>query len=135
RQSRTGATRFAPRAEQKPLRRNARRQPAAATARAAMTGMRCARYSADAWRSPISPVVLTVTDFADPAGHLVPSAPSSSFMRNTHAAPPVTATRTPPEVCATNTPTNAKRDAGLGNFTYPAFLGTGNETETMISPC
>ena len=28
-------------------------------------------------------------------------------------------------VCATNTPTSAKRDAGFGNFTYAAFFGTG----------
>ena len=35
---------------------------------------------------------------------------------NTDGAAPVTATRTPAAVCATNTPTRAKRDAGFGNF-------------------
>src|ERR1700690_571018 len=48
---------------------------------------------------------------------------------------PVTATRTSPDlVLATNTPVSAKRDAGCGNFAYPAFAGIGNETAVMISP-
>ena len=54
--------------------------------------------------------------------------------RNTEDAAPVTATRTPPAVCATNTPTSAKRDAGFGNFTYAAFFGIGKLTDVMISP-
>ncbi len=35
---------------------------------------------------------------------------------------------------ATNTPTMAKREAGFLNFMYAARLGTGNDTEVMISP-
>ena len=46
---------------------------------------------------------------------------------------PVTATRTAPADSLTNTPTSAKRDAGLRNFTYDARLGRGNDTETITS--
>src|ERR1700692_5131026 len=48
---------------------------------------------------------------------------------------PVAATRTSPAlVLTTNTPVSAKRDAGWGNFEYPALAGTGNDTWVMISP-
>src|SRR3954468_20617748 len=109
-------------------------QPAAVTARLARTGMRCARYSGDACRSPFKPSALTTTDRAASAVKLCVNAASHSFERNTDDAAPVTATRTPAAVFATNTPTSAKRDAGLANFTYAAFSGIGNETEVMISP-
>ena len=44
------------------------------------------------------------------------SAASSPAWRNTLVAAPVMATRTPLSVCATNTPTSEKRDAGCLNF-------------------
>src|SRR5438105_14017293 len=48
---------------------------------------------------------------------------------------PVAATRTSPaEVLATNTPVNAKRDAGWRNLEYPALAAIGNVTAVMISP-
>ena len=50
------------------------------------------------------------------AVHLFASASSIGLQRNTADAAPVTATRTPEPVCATSTPTSAKRDAGFGNF-------------------
>jgi len=48
---------------------------------------------------------------------------------------PVAAARTSPDfVLATNTPVSAKREAGCGNFAYPAFAGSGNETAVISSP-
>src|SRR6185437_5744220 len=48
---------------------------------------------------------------------------------------PVAATRTSPDlVLTTNTPVSAKRDAGWGNFEYPALAGIGKDTAVMISP-
>src|SRR5579871_5718832 len=48
---------------------------------------------------------------------------------------PVAATRTSPAlVLTTNTPVNAKRDAGCGNLLYPALAGTGNDTDVISSP-
>src|SRR5882672_2151171 len=48
---------------------------------------------------------------------------------------PVAATRTSPAlVLTTNTPVNAKREAGWGNLAYPALAGIGNDTWVMISP-
>src|SRR5216684_5707165 len=48
---------------------------------------------------------------------------------------PVAATRTSPAlVFTTNTPVRAKRDAGWGNFEYPALAGIGSATWVMISP-
>src|SRR3954469_9037722 len=109
-------------------------QPAAATARLARTGIRCARYSGDACRSPFNPDALITTAFAAAAVKLFVKAASNSLERNTDGAAPVTATRTPLAVCATKTPTRPNRDAGLGNFTYAAFRGIGKDTDVMISP-
>src|SRR5213079_2365859 len=83
------------------------RHPHAITARAASTGMRCARYSGDACRSPFNPEESILTAFAAPAVKLLASASSSGLLRNTLLAAPVTATRTPCLVAATNTPTSA----------------------------
>src|ERR1700733_3690569 len=48
---------------------------------------------------------------------------------------PVAATRTSPAlVLTTNTPVNAKREAGWRIFEYPALAGIGNATWVMISP-
>src|SRR5712675_978560 len=48
---------------------------------------------------------------------------------------PVAVARTSPDlVFATNTPVSAKREAGWGNFEYPALAGIGKLTCVMISP-
>ena len=73
----------------------------------------------------MSPAGLTCTAFAASAVKLLPSASSSGLQRNTHGPAPVTATRTPPAVCATNTPTSAKRDAGCDELHVGGLLRHG----------
>src|SRR5581483_9581415 len=80
---------------------------AAATARFAITVTRCARYSALAWMSELSPFGETLTLATASGANDLPSADSISFWRKTEGPAPVTATRTPPAVLATKTPTIA----------------------------
>src|SRR5208282_4895800 len=81
-------------------------QPALATARLAITPTRCARYSALAWISLFSPSCGVAIPAIASAAKLADSAASIAAWRNTPPCPaPVTATRTPPAVFATNTPT------------------------------
>src|SRR5262249_26267346 len=92
-------------------------QPASATARRASTPTRWARYSALPWMSPARPSAGIVSPSSDFGETRLLSAASNSGTRNTPDAPaPVTATRTSEGRLATNTPTSAKRDAGLRNF-------------------
>src|SRR5690606_13619824 len=71
-----------------------RLQPAAVTARLAITEIRCARYSADAWMSVFSPSGEIFTPLAASGLQLADSAASSSAERKTPSWPaPVTATR------------------------------------------
>ena len=67
--------------------------------------------------SLLMPVVAIFTLFAASGVKLFASAASISVARNTLPCAPVTATRTPPAVCATNTPISAKREAGCRYFT------------------
>ena len=67
-------------------------------------------------------VVGILTAFAASAVKLFASAFSISVARKTWLFAPVTATRTPLAVCATNTPTSAKRDAGLLVLDVRRFL-------------
>src|SRR5712671_2324848 len=93
------------------------RSTALATARRASTPTRCARYSALPWMSlliPSASIVMPSSDFG-PKRFL--SASSNDGTRNTPFPPaPVTATRISELRLATNTPTSAKREAGLGNL-------------------
>src|SRR5690348_5143721 len=73
-------------------------QPLAATARAASTDTRCARYSADPCMSVLSESAGILTALAASAVKLFARAPSIAVARWTCAAAPVTATRTPPAV-------------------------------------
>src|SRR3546814_15413519 len=65
---------------------------AAATARFSITLTRCARYSAEAWRSLLRPSAETFTLPTASAEKLPPSADSASASRNTEGPAPVTAT-------------------------------------------
>src|SRR6185437_9742838 len=86
----------------------AERQPAAAaTARRAITPTRCARYSALAWMSELSPSCFCAMDLIASAVKDLASAASIYFRRNTTGPAPVTATRILPPVFASNTPTIA----------------------------
>src|SRR5581483_2962958 len=76
-------------------------QPAAATARLAITVTRCARYSAEAWISELRPEALCLMLATASGDQLLDSAASMSFWRNTLGPAPVTATRTPLLVLAT----------------------------------
>src|SRR5260370_23574934 len=92
-------------------------QPASATARRASTPTKLAQYSALPWMSPARPSAGIVSPSSDFGENRFLSAASNSPTRNTPEAPaPVTATRTSEGRLATNTPTSAKRDAGLRNF-------------------
>ena len=73
------------------------------------------------------------TAFAASAVNDLASASSMALARNTLGPAPVTATRTPLLVCATNTPTSANREAGCGNLTYADFYASGKLTDVMIS--
>src|SRR6185312_3085582 len=108
---------------------------AEATARRASTATRCARYSALACRSDCSSEGSIAIDSSAFGDHSRASACSIAFARKTPREPaPVTAARAPCAVCATKTPTMANRDAGLRNFTYAAFFGTGKVTDITSSP-
>ena len=65
---------------------------------------------------------------------LLVSASSIAVCRNTPFPPPVTATRAPSGVCATNTPISANSEAGWRNFMYAARCGLGKRTAVMSSP-
>src|SRR5690606_31045588 len=79
-----------------------------ATARLAITAIRLARYSGDAWRSPIRSFDGTLTPSSAEALNDLTSAASISLERNTPLSPaPVTATRTPSLPFAAKTPTIA----------------------------
>src|SRR5438874_5791940 len=79
----------------------------AATARRAITLTRCARYSALAWMSELSPSSLIAMSLIASGVKERASAASISGTRNTDGPAPVTATRTPAGVRATKTPTIA----------------------------
>src|SRR5205085_10499941 len=97
--------------------REIRDQPnALVTPRCVSTEIRLARYAALACRSLESSLASTFTAAAASGVKLFVSACSSPVCRNTPLPPPVTATRTPLSVCATQTPTRAKREAGCLNF-------------------
>src|SRR5262249_36886349 len=99
------------------FRRTSGHQAAAAAARRARTPTRWARYSALPWISPARPSAGIDSSSSDFGENRFLSAASNSGTRNTPDAPaPVTATRTSEGRLATNTPTSAKRDAGLRNF-------------------
>jgi len=93
-----------------------------------------ARYSAVPCRSLLMSVIGIFTAFAESAVKVLASASSISLARKTWLFAPVTATRTPPAVCATNTPTSAKRDAGCRYFMYAALCATGKLTAVISSP-
>src|ERR1041384_68708 len=82
-------------------------QAQAATARRAITLTRCARYSALAWMSELSPSSLMAISLIASGVKDFASAASISGTRKTLGPAPVTATRTPAGVLATNTPTMA----------------------------
>src|SRR5580700_1462114 len=83
-------------------------QPALATARPAMTPMRCARYSELAWISPFKSSGGVLMPLIAAAEKLPANAVSISACRNTPPCPaPVIATLGPAAVSATNTPTIA----------------------------
>src|ERR1700738_1761742 len=86
--------------------------------------------------SLITPSAEILTPSTAAADQLAFSAASIAGTRITpFCEAPVAATRTSPAlVLATNTPVSAKRDAGCGNFEYPALAAIGNETAVMISP-
>src|SRR5262245_58583327 len=82
-------------------------QPAAATAGLASTVTRWARYSALPWMSlfrPSAGILMPATASGD---QLLASASSIGLQRKAHGPAPVTATRGPDAVWATNTPTMA----------------------------
>src|SRR6185295_7973087 len=112
----------------------AQRASAAATARAAITLIIAARYSAEPCRSPLMSAVGIFTAFAASGVKLFASAFSISVARKAWLFAPVTPTRTPLAVCATQTPISAKRDAGCLNLTYAAFCSAGNATAVISSP-
>src|SRR5690606_20552855 len=83
-------------------------QPSAfCTARLAITPTRWARYSAEAWMSLFIMPGSVLMPFRASALKDFDSAASISLWRNTQGAAPVTATRMPPAVSATMTPTMA----------------------------
>ena len=76
-----------------------------------MTLIIAARYSAEPCRSALMSVVGIFTALAASGVKLLASAFSISVARNAWPLAPVTPTRTPPAVWATQTPISAKRDA------------------------
>src|ERR1700739_1202250 len=86
--------------------------------------------------SLISPLGGIFTASSAPADQFAFSAASIGPTRITpDCEAPVAATRTSPALVLTaKTPVRAKREAGCGNFAYPALAGTGKETAVMISP-
>src|SRR6266853_6999835 len=86
--------------------------------------------------SLINPFAEIVTLSSAEADQLAFSAASMADTRMTpFCDAPVAATRTSPDlVLTTNTPVSAKREAGWGNFEYPALAGIGKDTAVMISP-
>ena len=81
----------------------------------------------------MSPLASTFAPLAASAVKLFASAASTEGARKIDGAAPVTATRTEPSAClATKTPTNAKREAGLGNLAYAACFGSGKDTAVTI---
>ena len=110
------------------------RAAAAATARAAITEIIAARYSAEPCRSLLRPAAGTLIPLTASAEKLEASAFSISATRNTVGPAPVTATRGPLGPLATKTPTSAKREAGWRSFWYAAFLTIGKLTDWIISP-
>src|SRR5258708_15499956 len=86
--------------------------------------------------SLINPSAEILTLSSAPGDQLAFSAASMAGTRMTpFCDAPVAATRTSPDlVLTTNTPVSAKRDAGWGNFEYPALAGIGKDTAVMISP-
>ena len=93
-----------------------------------------ARYSAEPCRSLLMPSTGIFTAFAAAAVKLFARASSIALARNAWLLAPVTATRTPAAVCATNTPISAKREAGCLYLTYAAFCAAGKLTEVISSP-
>src|SRR4051812_32642903 len=92
-------------------------RPGFCNARRAITMTRCARYSGVAFASLSMRKGSRVRPSSASGLKSLLSAASSSRARNTPLAPaPVTATRTPSLVRATNTPTTGKREAALRNL-------------------
>src|SRR6185295_9748377 len=96
--------------------RQVQRQRQAWTARRAITVARCARYSGLASLPERTSAVDTAPSGTASGVKSAPSAASRPGTRNAFEPAPVTATRTPPPVFATITPTRAYFDAGWANL-------------------
>ena len=106
---------------------------AEATARLAITPIRCFRYLADACTSELRTASSALLPVIASTEKSAVNACSIMVSRNTPDPAPVTATRIASLSSTTITPTMAKRDARFGNFMYAALLGMGNETAVTTS--